>query len=263
MNLTNFFKYKSYIEDYHGQDMFGPTHIIFMILATITIVLLCVFLRKMNHKKLNVFLKILSIYVPVMEVVKIVWESYYDIKLNGSFNYTGLLPLYTCSMYMYVLIVAAWSTKKPKDYCLAWLSSVGIIGGLTNFYYTQMLNYYPFFSFATFMSLQYHFLMVITGLLIIVTKYKKIDWKDINRAFVTLLAFSIIVIPIDYIFKFDYMFYYSASGIPVLNQIASFFVNNNLRFIYTLVMLFFYLVLASIPISIYKLINYLNKKNSR
>ena len=100
MLLTGFFKYKDFIEGYHGQDYFSLTHIIFMILATIAIVVLCVVLKNVKHKNLDRYLKVLSIYIPVMEIVKIVWESYFDIKMGHGFNWTGLLPLYTCSMFI-------------------------------------------------------------------------------------------------------------------------------------------------------------------
>ena len=252
MLMYNFFDYKGFIEGYHGQDYFSPTHIIFMIIATISIVVLCILGRKMKHEKLDLYLKIISIVIPVLEVVKIVWESYWDIKFGYGFNKTGLLPLYTCSMFIYTLPIAAWCKGKVKEYAVCWLGTIGIFGGLTNFYLTQILHTYPFFTFASFMSLQFHFLMVITGLLFVVSGYKKFNWIDGLKGFIPLALFSLIVIPVDYILKADYMLYYCGNGAPVLPDLANSLANMGLRFVFTLIVFFGYLGIAYIFVSIYK-----------
>ena len=254
MLLTGFFDYKDFIEGYHGQDYFSLTHIIFMILATIAIVVLCIVFKNIKHENLDKYLKVLSIYIPVMEIVKIVWETYFDIKMGHGFNWTGLLPLYTCSMFIYTLPFAAWAKGKLKDYALSWLGTIGIFGGLTNFYLTQILHTYPFWTYASFMSLSFHFLMVITGLLIVVSKYKTFTFKDIITAWIPVLVFSIIVIPVDYILKADYMLYYYGNGAPILPDLANFFASHNLRFIYTIFMVIGYAIIAGLFISVYKLI---------
>lgn len=255
--LSNFFKYKDFIEGYKGQDYFGTTHIIFMIIATIAIILLCVFLRNSKHHNIDKYLKVLSIYIPVMEIIKIVWESYFDIKLGHGFNFTGLLPLYTCSMFIYLLPLAAWCKGKIKDFAISWLATIGVFGGLTNFYLTQILHTYPFWTFASFMSLSFHFFMVLTGLLIVVTKYKVFSFKDVLTAWLPLALFSIIVIPVDYILQADYMLYYYGNGAPILPSMANFFASHNIRFIYTIIVLIGYGIIAALFISIYKLISYI------
>ena len=78
----SFFDYKGFIEGYHGQDYFGKTHLIAMAVLTALIVVLLVTLRKTSHKSIDTYLKVLSIIVPVLEIVKIVWESYWDITFN-------------------------------------------------------------------------------------------------------------------------------------------------------------------------------------
>lgn len=265
MLLYDFFDYKGFIEGYHGQDYFGLAHLIFMILATIAIVVICILCRNLKSEKFDLYLKVLSIVIPVLEVVKIVWESYWDIKTGAGFNWTGLLPLYTCSMFIYTLPLAAWCKGKVKEYAICWLATIGIFGGLTNFYLTNILHTYPFFTFATFMSLQFHFLMVITGLLIVVTKYKKIEWRDGLRGFIPLAIFSIIVIPIDYILKVDYMLYYYGSGAPILPDIANALGSVGLRWVYTIIMFVGYLGIAYLFVAIYKGIGKLNEiiKNKR
>lgn len=255
-----FFDYKGYIDGYHGQDFFGTTHIIAMVVLTALIVVMLVVFRKASKKSIDAYLKILSIIIPISEVVKIVWESYWDIKTGAGFNATGLLPLYTCSMFIYMLPLAAWTKGKVKDCAVAWLGTIGVFGGLTNFYLTQILNSYPFWTFATFMSLFFHFMMVFTGLLLVVSKYKEFNFKDAIRAWIPLAIFSVIVIPVCYILKADYMLYYYGNGAPLLPDIASFFASHGLRFVYTLLVCVGYALIALIFISIYKLVGLIASK---
>ncbi len=256
--MKDFFKYKGFLVDYErGSDFFSTPHIIVMVLATIAIIVMAICFRNMKTKTMDRYLKVLSIVIPVLEIIKISWETYWDVKFGYGFNKTGLLPLYTCSMFIYTLPLAAWCKGKVKDCAVCWLSTIGIFGGLTNFYYTQMLNDYPLFSYATFMSLNFHFLMVLTGVLIVVTRYKKFEFIDIIWAFVPILVFSILVIPVDYILQADYMLYYHGSGVPIISNVATFFADKGLRWVYTIIVMLVYLIIAGLFVSIYNLIYFL------
>ena len=127
----NVIKYKDFIKDYHGQDYFGTTHVVAMIVLTLLIITLLIVFRNAKTESVDKFLKILSIIVPVLETVKIVWESYFDIKMGHGFNWTGLLPLYTCSLFIYTLPLAAWTKGKVKEVAVCWLGTIGVFGGLT------------------------------------------------------------------------------------------------------------------------------------
>ena len=260
----NFFDYKGFIEGYKGEDFFGLTHIIFMVIATLSIVLICILCRNLKKEKMDIYLKVLSILIPVLEIIKISWETYWDIKFGYGFNKTGLLPLYTCSMFIYTLPLAAWCKGKVQDCAICWLATIGIFGGLTNFYLTQILHTYPFFTYASFMSLLFHFLMVLTGLLIVVSRYKKFTWIDGVKGWIPLAIFSIIVIPVDYILKADYMLYYYGNGAPILPDLANALGDMGLRFIFTIIMFFGYLLIAYLFVSIYigigKLVQIIQKK---
>lgn len=253
----NFFDYKHFIEGYHGQDFWGTAHTVFMVIACLAIILVPVFLRKTKEKNVDLFLKILSIAIPVLEVIKITWETVWDLKVVGSFNWGGLLPLYTCSMFIFVLPFAAWAKGNVKRAAVAWLSTIGIFAGLTNFFLPPILNTYPFWTLATFTSLNFHFWMVFTGVFLGVTGYYKAKWSDIITAWLPLALFSVIVIPANYILQEqghypDYMLYMHGNGAPVLPQISQFFIDKGLQFIYTLIMVFGYMLIGAIFVAIYQ-----------
>lgn len=255
----NFFDYKDFIPNEYKQNVtWSLAHIIFIILAVTTIVLLCIFLRNVKSKKIDIYLKTLSIVMPILEVIKIVWESYWDIKMGHGFNLTGLLPLYTCSMFIYVLPFAGWGKGRVKECALAFLTTIGVFAGATNFFIPPIFNDYPFFSYASFTSLNYHFLMVFTGIFLVTTRYYVPNLKSIIKEFVPVFAFSLIVIPVDYLMFYngypwvDYMLYVHGYGAPILPQMSDWFGTHNLRFLYTMLVMLGYLLIGGLFTLIYQ-----------
>lgn len=258
-----FFTYKDYLEGYSGQDYMGIGQFVFLGVAILAIILISIFLRKISHKKIDIFLKVLAIVIPILEVTKIAIESYYDIKGGHGFNFSGLLPLYTCSLFIYTLPVAAFAKGKAKECSLAFLTTLGIFAGLTNFVMAPILQTYPFFNFHTFVSLNFHFWMVFTGIFLIATKYYVPKWMDILKGMIPLVILSFIAIPVDYAlsahypWSVDYMLFYSGNGAPLLPDIANALASKGLRPVFTCLIYIMYLAIAAVIVSIIRLICYL------
>jgi uncharacterized membrane protein YwaF len=257
----NFFDYKDFIPEVDKQNvMWSTAHIVFIIIAVLSIILLCCFLKNIKGKTVEKYLKIISIIMPILEIIKISWETYWDISLGHGFNITGLLPLYTCSMFIYVLPFAGWGKGRVKECALAFLTTLGVFAGLTNFFIPPIFNSYPFFTYASFMSLNYHYLMVFTGVFIVSTRYYVPNLKSVIKGFLPLLVFSIFVIPFDYIMFYngypwiDYMLYIHGYGAPLLPNIADKLGSLNLRGIFTLLVMGGYLLITIIFVGIYQLI---------
>lgn len=265
LSKYGFFDYKEYI-DYQGEDYFSLTHIILMIILTILLITLTILLRKTKEKNVKIFLKVISILMPCLEILKIVWETYYDIKLGHGFNYGGLLPLYTCSMFMYVLPFAAFAkNEKIQNVAYAFLTTISIFGGLTNFYLLQILHFYPLFTYATFASIFYHFMMSFTGLFILATKTYSLKMIDIVNGWIPVLIFSLIVLPFSYYlqskgFYPDYMLLMHGNGAPLLPQMSTFFINHNMQLVYSIIVIVGYMLISLIVVLIYELIMLLFKK---
>lgn len=262
----DFFTYKDFLEGYHGQDYMGVGQFVFLIAATLAIILVSIFLRKISHKKIDVFLKVLAVAIPLLEITKIAMESYFDIKGGHGFNFSGLLPLYTCSLFIYTLPVAAFGKGKPREYCLSFLTTIGIFAGLTNFVMAPILNTYPFFNFHTFVSLNFHFWMVFTGIFLISTKYHVPNWSDIFKGMVPLVILSIVAIPVNYALSahygwgVDYMLYYSGNGAPLLPDLANALAQAGLRPVFTLIVFIMYVVITAIIVSIVRLICFIKSR---
>lgn len=246
----NFFDYKDFIPSEDKQNVtWSLEHLVFIFLAILAIVLLCIFLRNIKSQKVDLYLKFIAIIMPILEVIKIVWETYWDIKMGHGFNLVGLLPLYTCSMFIYVLPFAGFGKGKVKECALAFLTTISVFAGLTNFFIPPIFNDYPFFTYASFTSLNYHFLMVFTGVFLVATRYYTPNLKSVLKGFIPVLLFSMIVIPIDYYMFYkvspwvDYMLYIHGYGAPLLPQISDWFGACNIRLLYTfLIMLGYFLI---------------------
>ena len=256
-----FFDYKGYI-DYNGEDYFSVPHIILMIVLTFLLIALTILLRKTKKRNIKIFLRTVSILMICLEIIKISWETYFDMKFGRGFSYADVLPLYTCSMFFILLPFAAFTkNERIKSLVFSWMCTIGIFGGLTNFYLPQMLKKYPFFTFNVFYSLSYHFLMSFTGLLILTSKRYILDWKDIVKGWIPLALFCIIVIPVNYyindiigIKKVDYMMLMHGFGAPLLPKFAQLLIKNDLQFIFTIFMVFGYMVISTLVVVIYKLV---------
>ncbi|GEM_PF-840801 len=252
----HFFDYKYNIQGFDS-DLFSPWHIAFIVFAFIFIPLLAYFLRKTEKKKIDIFLKILSVFVVLLEISKITWESYYDITTGRGFNAGGLLPLYSCDLLIFCLLFAAWGKGKAKDVALSWLCTVGIACGVIGTIYTNGLNWYPFWTYGAWDSILFHFNLFMVGVVLLANGYKKLEWKDIFRAWIPMLLLAIIAIPANYEYGGDYMQIHSADGVPLMSSLAELLAKHHLRPLFTVIMLFSYLLLAAAVFGIYKLVEYI------
>ncbi len=259
--LYHFFDYKGFITGFDS-DLFGVEHIIYIILAYISVVLLGIFLRNVNHKKFNTFLKVLSICVLVLEITKITWESYFDITTGRGFNYGGILPLYTCSLFIYTLLIAAWSKGKAREVSLSFLATISMLSGAIGVVQCNGLNWYPFWTFGAWYSLIFHYLMFVVGVLILTTRTKVLKWKDIVISWIPMVILSVIASPANYAYGADYMQIYEGSGVPLFSSLAEVMAAANLRPLFTIIMLSAYMILSAVVVSFCKLIEYIMAKKA-
>lgn len=263
MFLFDFFSPK---DPSHQSELFSTTHLIFLVLSILLMICLLYIFKNTKEKGMNRYLKFMTFFIAALETTKIIWEGSIDISSGNGFNYGGLLPLYLCSMFIYALPIAAFGRGKVKQASLGFLASLGIVGGLSNLIFTQMLIYYPFFHFSTFVSIIFHFLMAFTGFLIVITNCIKFDKKDYYLSFIPTLIFSLFVIPIAYTLQAkgiynDYMLLLHGNGVPLLNDLGNLLYKSNLQWLFTIIMLFIlYGVTVLMVFLMSKLQIFINKK---
>ena len=241
----NFFDYKYNITGYAGQDFGGPAQWLYLAISFILMVLLLFLLRKSSREKVLKIIRGISIFLVLLYLGKTTWETIYDIKFTGSFN-TGLLPLDTCSIVMLAGMLAGFAKGKIQKISECWLATGSVVGGIATMVVLNAFKYYPFLSFGAFYSMIWHFLMVFIGLLLIVTNYVEMKYSTIINGFILQFVFSLVVIPLDFIFNWDFMMFLNLGGIPVFEDVATKLTSLNLQFLNPILMLVLYFVAFNI-----------------
>lgn len=257
-----FFDYKYHISGFES-DLFSTPHLIYIGLVFVLGFLVSWLLRKTSHKKIDLLLKVLFVFSTLLEVAKISWESYYDITTGRGFNSFGLLPIYTCSLFIYTLGFAGFGKGSVKRYALAFLTTIGLLYGGIGVIYCNGLNFYPFWTFGAFYSLYFHSAMFVTGVFLLMTQYYRLNWSDALRTMVPILLLCLAAIPVNHMLGSDYMLIYSGSGVPFYEDLAGKLAAKGLRFVYTIIMILTHIPLAAIVIAVYKLIRFGSNRYER
>lgn len=257
-----FFDYKYNIPDF-GSDLFSVAHIVYIVLATVCVIALGVLLRNARRERVELFLKIFSFVLLFFEITKITWESYYDITTGRGLNVEGLLPLYTCSLFIYTVFLSAWGGGKVKEYSLKFVATISMLSGFIGVIYCNGLNFYPFFTFGAFYSLFFHTSMFATGFILLATGYVRLSWRDIYRGWIPMVAMSIVAVPVNYALKVDYMQIYEGSGVPLMSKLAPALAEIGLRPLFTYIMLASYMLLSTVVVAIAKLVEHIAAKNKK
>lgn len=248
----HFFDYKYNIQGFES-DLFSTPHLVYIGIVWVFGIFLCWLLRKTDHRKITTLLKILFVVSLVLEITKISWESYYDITTGRGFNKGGILPIYTCSLYIFTLPFAAWGRGRVKRSALAFLTTIGLLYGGIGVIYCNGLNFYPFWTFGAFYSLYFHSAMFVTGVFLLMTGYHKLQWADALWAMIPIFLLCLVALPVNHVLHSDYMLIYSGSGVPIYQDISEKLAEKNLRFVYTILMMLTHVPLACVVIAVYKL----------
>ena len=203
----NFFTNKAYLPADLPGKLFSPLHIVVMVILIIAVPLAAFLLRKTEEKKLKILFIVLWAVLSAFEIVKIVWES---VTNPNGFEVTGILPLYLCSIFMYVMPFAIWQSRASwlRRSACGFLCTLNLIGGLVNFIYpVNVLSNYSVISFAGLHTLIYHAVMVFVALLMLFSGYYRFRLRDCALAFLPVLVVSIPANIVNLVYHCDYMFF--------------------------------------------------------
>lgn len=258
----HFFDYKYHISGFTS-DLFSLPHLVYIGLVFVLGFLVSWLLRKTERRNIDVLLKVLFFFTAVLEIVKISWESYYDITEGRGFNAVGLLPIYTCSLYIYTMGFAAFGRGRVKKIALAFLTTIGLLYGGIGVVYCNGLNFYPFWTFGAFYSLYFHSAMFVTGVFLLMTQYFELHWSDALWAMIPVVLLCLAAIPVNHALGSDYMLIYSGAGVPFYEDLAAWLASKGLRFVYTVIMMLTHIPLAGLVIASYKLIRAVFRRSVR
>lgn len=183
-------------------------------LERILLVALCAFLlvfipvklknKKKGTKKALIFFWAFAVSI---DLIKYVFFNAYVIVNDLGFSATEL-PLWTCSIYLFVMPISLLSkNERVKNACNGFICSISMLGGFINFLFPSE----SLFSFLGLHTFIYHFILLITPILMLISGYYKPKFKDFIGAVLIFVIYAIPVFIFDTIFKQDYMFIYDGS----------------------------------------------------
>ena len=258
---------------YNGADRMSVKQFVTMGVLFLLIVIVSLLLRRTKREKLYLIYRIMAIAMPLLEISKITFSSYFDIVNNQGFNWGGILPLYTCSMLLFFLPFLAWGKGKMKAWSMAFFSTIGLVAGLSNFIYLSAAGYYPIFTFGGLYSVIFHGALVFVGMSLMITGEYKPSNRSILEGMIPVLIFSIPVIPFNYILRAyfpnggyaDYMLLMDCNGFPYIGDFANWLASFHLRFLFTLFMLVVVYPLATgiivfVEVGLFKALSLVPKK---
>ena len=176
----------------------------------LAIVILCAVLIHKKDKLIKPVFIVLWATVSVLEFVKIVWESTAGNTVR--LEVAGILPLYPCSIFMYAMPFAIWGNGKVKQAACGYVCTLGLLGGLVNFFYPMTVLYrYSIISFSAMHSMIYHAVMLFTCLTMLLSGYHRYTRvKGVADLFLPCIPTLIVSIPaniVNYTLNADYMFF--------------------------------------------------------
>lgn len=211
--LKNFFTHKDFLppaSEISG-TLFTPLHIVFAVVVLALVITLGIYLSKKSEKTIRVTLGILWAALVILEATKIIWETCSGRTV--SFEWTGVLPLYPCSIFMCAMPLAIFGKDKIRYMGCGYACSLGLLGAAVNFIYpANILNNYSCISFAGFHTFFYHGSMLFTALVMLLSgyhSYKKAEkpyellYPAVPALLVSIIANAVNFSPINS----DYMFF--------------------------------------------------------
>ena len=241
----NFFDYKFNIPGYTGQDHGGLAQYLYLAISAVLLVVLLVALRKTPKEKVLRIIGFIGIFMTVLYIGKTAWETYFDVQHEGSFN-LHLLPLDSCSLIMPAAILAGFAKGKVRRAAECWIAVGGTVCGFATMLFLNAFYYYPFLSFGATYSMLWHFLMVFMGVLILVTTPRNLPFSIVTNGLIFHICPSIVVIPFNFSFNFDFMMYKDLGGIPIFEGVASKLTERGLGFLNPVLMLALYFAAFSL-----------------
>ena len=225
-----------------GPFAYNLEYIVFIVLAIVFAFVLPILLRKKDKKTIKTTLMILWIIAVCLDLLKYGYSLIYNI-CNDSLSLQTLdLPLWTCSMFLYLMPITLFcKNEKVSRASTAFICTISFFAGMVNF---AIPCEESLFSFYGLHKTVFHYILMLTPAVMLGTGYIKLKLKDLIPVMLVLIVFGIPVYVFNAIAQQDYMFTYDGSWLPIDVSFIS------CKPLYTALVLIVYAVLALLVIGI-------------
>ena len=174
-----------------GYPLFGTAHLLSVCITIVFVVLTIYMVRKQDENHQRVFLKILPIFMLVLEGVK-------DSFLISVHRFgIGYLPLHICSIGIFVFLLREWLPWKWAKYTFGEISYVMIMpASVAALLFADWTIYYPVLNFINIHSYVWHGALVVYPVLLRIRGEITPSIRHIHFC----LLFLVVVVPPIYVF---------------------------------------------------------------
>lgn len=189
--------------EYKPCGMYSMGHIFLLVASFICIAVALYFTKNFNKEKVKKTIKISTIILWILEIIKIV----FNIAIGNIKNPNNYIPLYYCSLILYAGIFSGFCKGKLKRAGDVFISTGAIIGGLFFLFCPNTsLPAYQLFHYISIQSFIFHGTMLYLGVLTNITGYTDLKMKDIKYYAVLLLMMCIVSVIVNKILGTNFMF---------------------------------------------------------
>lgn len=205
--MEYFFTYIDGIPKEYRNTLFSAQHIMAMgTVVSVWVLLILLFKNKNTERKWS-FIKYVSLLLPVLEIVHMIWY-----KSIGEFHFGYTLPLHLCSLMSVILPVMAFTRNRLlQEYSFAIGLATALMAVITPDVY-----YYPAFTFIYIQSMIVHGTICFIPIFMVTLMDFKPRITNLPKVIGILFLFAAAVAPVNYFTDGNYFFLrYPAPGSPM------------------------------------------------
>jgi uncharacterized membrane protein YwaF len=162
--------------EYEACGMFSTGHFVLLGISFLIICIATYFTRNLKKENVLKIIRISTVFLWVLEIIKIV----FNLSIGNANKPNTYIPLYYCSLILYAGIFSGFCKGKLKQVGDVFIATGAIVGGLVFLVYpSTSIVTYPLFHYISLQSFILHTIMVYLGILVNVTGYVKLQYKDI------------------------------------------------------------------------------------
>jgi hypothetical protein len=211
--FENFFTHKDFLppaSELWG-TMFTPLHFISAAFWLALVIFFGIYVGKRSEKTIKRVFLVLWIFLVVVEIVKMIWETCAGDGIK--FEAGGVIPLYPCSIFMYAMPLVIWGKGILRRAGCGYVCTLGFLGGAINFIYpATVLGNYSALSFAGFQIFIYHGALVFCMMVMLISGYHSYKGvKTLGELFAPMIPFLVVSVFANIVnfspVNSDYMFF--------------------------------------------------------
>ena len=177
--------------EYKPAGLFSIGHLILLILTLIGIFFALNSTKNKRKEEVTKIIQDLVIFLWVLELIKII----FNICVGNATNPNTFIPLYYCSIILFAGMFSGFNEGILRHAGDVFIATGAIVGGLCFLVCPNTsLTAYPAFHYISVQSFIFHGAMVYLGILVNITNYIELEWKDGIYYFALIFVISMIAL---------------------------------------------------------------------